>query len=56
MRIFSFVKKVFVSGLTILSNITNALKCISMKNKKCKVRTEIVNINSNKYFILLVVK
>ena len=47
MRIFSFVKKVFVLGLTILSNITNALECISMKNQKCKVRPEIVNINSN---------
>ena len=44
MRIFSFV---FILGLTILSNITNALACISMKNQKCKVRPEIININSN---------
>ena len=47
MRIFSFVKKVFVLGLTVLSNITNALECISMKNQECMVRTEIININSN---------
>ena len=47
MRIFSFVKKVFVLGLTILSNFTNALDCISMKNQECKVRPEIININSN---------
>ena len=47
MRIFSFVKKVFVLGLTILSNITNALECISMNNQECKVRPEIVNINSD---------
>ena len=47
MRIFSFVRKVFVLGLTILSNIPNALECISIKNQKCKVRPEIVNINSN---------
>ena len=47
MRIFSFVKKVFVLGLTILSNITNASEYISMKNQECKVRPEIVNINSN---------
>ena len=47
MRIFSFVKKFFVLGLTILSNITNALDCISMKNQKCKVRPEIISINSN---------
>ena len=47
MRILSFVKKVFVLGLTILSNITNALECISMNNQECKVRPEIVNINSD---------
>ena len=47
MKIFSFVKKVFVLGLTVLSNITNALECISMKNQECKVRPEIININSN---------
>ena len=34
-------------GLTILSNFTNALDCISMKNQECKVRPEIININSN---------
>ena len=47
MRIFSFVKKVFVLGLTILSNITNALDCVLMKNQECKVRPEIIYINSN---------
>ena len=47
MKIFSFVKKVFVLGLTVLSNITNALDCISMKNQECKIRPEIININSN---------
>ena len=47
MRIFSFAKKVFVLGLTILSNITNALDCISMKNQECKVRPEIISIDSN---------
>ena len=25
----------------------NSLECITMKNQKCKVRPEIVNINSN---------
>ena len=47
MRIFSFVKKVFFLGLTVISNITGALVCISMKNQQCKVRSEIININSN---------
>ena len=47
MKIFRFVKKVFFLGLTILSNFTNALDCISMKNQECKTRPEIININSN---------
>ena len=47
MKIFRFVKKVFFLGLTILSNFTNALDCISMKNQECKVRPEIINVNSN---------
>ena len=47
MKIFGFVKKVFVLRLTILSNITNALECISMKNQERKLRPEIVDINSN---------
>ena len=44
---FSFVKNVFVLGLTVLLKFTNALDCISMKNQECKIRPEIVNINSN---------
>ena len=37
----------FFLGLTILSNSTNALDCISVKNQECKLRPEIININSN---------
>ena len=46
---FEFVKKVFFMGLTILSNLTNVipLSCISMNNQVCKVRPEIVNVDSN---------
>ena len=47
MQIFRLNKKVFFLGLTILSNFTNALDCISMKNRECKVRSEIISINSN---------
>ena len=47
MKIFSLVKKVFVLGLTVLLNFTNALECTSIKNQECKVRPEIVSINSN---------
>ena len=39
-----------------LSNL-NPLECVSMNNQKCKVRSEIVNIDSNEpFFILLVLK
>ena len=47
MKLFRLVKKVFSLGLTILSNFTSALDCISMKNSECKVRSEIISINSN---------
>ena len=47
MQIFRLIKKVFFLGLTILSNFTNALDCVTMKNRECKVRPEIISINSN---------
>ena len=48
MKMFSFVKKVFVLGLTVLaSSITGALECISMNNQECKVRPKIVDVSSN---------
>ena len=48
MKMFSFVKKVFVLGLTVLSNsITGALNCVSMTNQECNVRPKIVDINRN---------
>ena len=47
MRIFSFVKKVFFLGLTVISSITGALECISIKNQQCKVRPKIVDASSN---------
>ena len=48
MRTFSFVKKVFVLGLTVLSSsITGALNCVSIDNQECKVRPEIIDVSSN---------
>ena len=47
MKIFSFVKKVFVLGLTVLSSNTNALEYVLMKNQACIVRPKIIDINSN---------
>ena len=56
---FVFVKKVFYMGSLFLSSLvgTTSLNCISMKNQECKVRPEIINVNSNEpTFILLVLK
>ena len=46
---FGFVQKAFFAGLTFLSSFTsvNSLSCISMKNKKCKVRPQIVKVKSD---------
>ena len=50
---FGFVRKVFFTGSTVLSNLISVnlisatpLSCISMTNKECKVRPEIINVNS----------
>ena len=42
------MKKYFFTGLTFLSTLTsvNWLSCFSMNNQECKVRPEIVNVNS----------
>ena len=46
---FRFIKKVFYIGSLFLSSLvsTTLLSCISMNNQACKVRPEIVNVNSN---------
>ena len=52
---FGFVKQIFVSAMTFFScNALNAitlnaasLKCVSMNNQECRIRPEIININSN---------
>ena len=47
MKTFRLIQKIFFLGLATSSNFTNALDCISMKNRECKVRSEIISINSN---------
>ena len=49
MKVFGFVKKVFLVGLTILSGFENAnsLSCISMNNQECKTRPQVVNVNGD---------
>ena len=46
---FQFIKKVFFIRLTFLSDFTNAnsLNCISMKNRECKTKPQVINVNSN---------
>ena len=56
---FVFIKKIFYIESLFLSSLvsTTSLNCISMKNEECKVRPEIINVNSNEpVFILLVLK
>ena len=49
-KIFKFIKQIFFSTLIFfgynLSNV-NSLECVSINNQECKVRPEIVNVNSN---------
>ena len=46
---FGLIKKAFISSITFLnfkSNV-NSLECVLMNNQKCKIRSEIVNVNNN---------
>ena len=47
---FGFVKQIFISAMMFfgcnLSNV-NSLKCVLMNNQECKIRPEIVNVNSD---------
>ena len=44
-----FIKQIFISTMMVFGSLSsvNLLECISMKNHKCKVKPEIVNVNSN---------
>ena len=47
---FGFIKRVFVVAMAFfnfnLSNV-NSLECVSMNNKKCKIRSETINVTTN---------
>ena len=49
---FGFIKKFCFTGLALLSTLTrvDALSCISMNNQECKVRPQIVSVNSEPVF------
>ena len=60
---FRLIKNTFLVVLTVLSYLNplsaTSLSCISINNKKCKVRPEIINVNRDEpvfLFILLVLK
>ena len=52
---FGFIRTIFFTAMTFFScNVLNVnsmnaipLKCVSMNNQECKVRTEIIDIDSN---------
>ena len=55
-----FIKKVFVVAMAFfnfnLSNV-NFLKCVSINNQECKIRSEIINVKLiSLYFIPIVLQ
>ena len=59
-KMFGFIKKAFFAWLTISSsvNLLNAAprRCISMTNQECKVRPQIVNVNSDEPILKLAIE
>ena len=51
--IHRFIKKCFFTAITFFShNVLNVncvlnVECVSMNNKECKIRIEIINLNTN---------
>ena len=50
-KMLRFIKKCFFIGSLFLSSLlsTTPLSCISINNQACKVRPEIINVNSNEH-------
>ena len=47
---FGFIKKAFFTAITFFSyNVlnVNSLECVSMNNQECKIRTEIISLDTN---------
>ena len=46
---FKFIEQIFISTMMFFGSLSsiNPLECISMNNQECKVRPEIVRVNSN---------
>ena len=48
--IHRFIKKCFFTAITFFSHNVlsiNSLECVSINNQECKIRTEIINLNTN---------
>ena len=49
---FEFAKQIFISAMMFFAcNLPslNSLKCISMNNQECKVKPQIVHVNSKEH-------
>ena len=47
---FGFIEKIFLTVLSCVNSLSaSPLSCISMNNQACKVRTEIINVNSDEH-------
>ena len=47
---FGFIKKCFFTAITFINfNLSgvNSLECVLMNNRECKIRTEIISLNTN---------
>ena len=47
---FGFIKKCFFTAMIFFSfNVlnVNSLECVSINNQECKIRSEIINVNTN---------
>ena len=48
--IFGFIRRCFFTAMTLINfslSSVNSLECISMNNQEFKIRTEIINLNTN---------
>ena len=47
-KMFKFIKKIFISTMMFFGSLSsvNPLEYVSMNNQECKVRPEIINVNS----------
>ena len=47
---FGYIKRCFFTAMTFFNfNLSNVdyVECVSMNNQECKVRTEIINLNTD---------